>query len=97
MSGGSLNYLCYAKTSSLFDRINDMEYVEKTLLEHGYKDIAADVRRLIEYCISAENRITVLFDNLNDVFHAVEWYRSADYGEDCLIEHLEAYRTGGEK
>lgn len=94
MSGGSLNYLCYKEPDQLFDHVSDMEEAEAVLLQKGYKDIAQDVRRLIEYIQSAQNRIGVLHGQLSDVFHAVEWYISADYGDDSLARDLEKYRRG---
>ena len=97
MSGGSLNYLCYKEPEELFHYIEEMEMVEQELICQGAQDIARDVRRLIEYVKSAENRISVLSEQLNDIFHAVEWYQSADYGENTLQEHIEKYRMGGEK
>ena len=98
MSGGSYNYLSYTPIHELMlgGRIDDMEEMEQTLIEMGYTDIAKDVRRLIEYCKSANNRIGVLFEQLEDVFHDIEWYHSADIGEETLIKTLEKYRKGGE-
>ncbi len=95
MSGGSNNYLCYAE-SDIIGRTADMEDIEQTLIRLGYTDIARDVRRLIEYCKSAEIRIGVLFEQLQDVFHDVEWYHSADIGKATLIKKLEEYRKGKE-
>lgn len=97
MSGGSLNYLYCKEPAELFERIYDMEIVEDVLLREGYCDIARDVRRLIEYVKTAENRITVLHNNLKDVFHAVEWYISADYGKGTMLKAFEEYRNGGER
>lgn len=98
MSGGSHNYLCYVEMPDIIGRTNDMEDMEKTLIEKGYVDIAKDVRRLIEYCKSAEVRIGVLFGQLEKVFHDVEWYHSGDIGYETLIERLELYRKeGGEE
>lgn len=94
MSGGSLNYLHCAETGQLFCRIDDMEQVEAVLLAEGYEDIAQDVRRLIEYVKTAENRISVLQHNLANVFHAVEWYLSADYGKNTMLGVLNLYREG---
>lgn len=94
MSGGCRNYLCFAETGDLLNRISDMEQMEEDLLKLGYADIARDVRRLIEYCMSAENRIGVLFEMLEEVFHDVEWYYSADIGEERLKKTLEKYREG---
>lgn len=92
MSGGSLDYLYNKEPGDLFYQIEGMEKVEQKLLRDGYTDIARDVRRLIEYVLTAENRISVLSERLRDVFHAVEWYLSGDYGESSLREHLEQYR-----
>ena len=97
MSGGSHNYLCYAEMPDIIVRTADMEEMEQDLIELGYADIAKDVRRLIEYCKSAQIRVGVLFEQLEDVFHDVEWYHSADIGKETLIERLEQYRKGGEE
>ena len=94
MSGGSLNYLCFAEPTELINRVGDMEEVEAELIRRNYLDIAKDVRRLIEYTLSAHNRISVLQENLNEIFRAVEWYHSADIGEDSLIKRFDQYRNG---
>ena len=94
MSGGSLNYLFVREPSDLFERIEDLEEVEHELLSRGYADIARDVRRLIEYIQTAENRIEVLFCQLRDVFKAVEWNLSGDSGDAALERVLEQYRKG---
>ena len=92
MSGGSFNYLCYKDTEDLFNRISDLEDMRESLIKYGYEDIAKDTQRLIEYIKSAECVIGTLKDMLKPVFHAVEWYESADYGKDTMIEVLEKYR-----
>ena len=97
MSGGSLNYLCYKGPAQLFDSIADMVYAEQLLLAEGYKDIAKDVRRLIEYVLTAENRIQVLRDKLEPVFHAIEWYESSDYSKSTMLKELNKYRTEAEE
>lgn len=99
MSGGSLSYLFCKEVDELFlqSNIENMEHAERYLLRAGYKDIAKDVRRLIEYVESAKNRIGVLHEELSDVFHAIEWCMSGDYGKDSMIKALERYRTGKEE
>lgn len=97
MSGGSLNYLYNKEPAELFHHLDDLEDVEYELLKRGAKDIARDVRRLIEYIEAAENRICVLSEQLQDIMHAVEWRLSADYGEGDLLREIEAYRVGREK
>lgn len=93
MSGGSLNYLCYKEAKDLFDYIPELESVEETMLSFNAGDIAKDVRRLIEYLKTAENRIAVLSDNLNDIFRAVEWHDSGDTGRNDVFEAIERYRS----
>jgi len=55
------------------------------------------VRRLIEYIKTAENRIGVLSEQLNGVFHAVEWWESGDIGDASLAKALENYRREGDR
>ena len=92
MSGGSFNYLCYRDTEALFNRLSDLEDMRESLIQYGYEDIAKDTQRLIEYIKSAECVIGTLKDMLEPVFHAVEWYESADYSKETMIEILEKYR-----
>lgn len=92
MGGGSFNYLCYRDTEALFNRLSDLEDMRESLIQYGYEDIAKDTQRLIEYIKSAECVIGTLKDMLEPVFHAVEWYESADYSKETMIEILEKYR-----
>lgn len=92
MSGGSLNYLFCKEPEALFNHIEDLEQVERHLLMRGHKDVALDVRRLIEYLQTAYNRISVLHDQLRGVCKAVEWYLSADSSETRIDEAVEEYR-----
>lgn len=96
MSGGSLNYLFCKETPDLFEAVDDLKRVELHLLQRGDEDIAKDVRRLIEYIKTAENRIDVLRENLAGVFKAVEWNLSADWGDARLQQALDRYRNGEE-
>lgn len=94
MSGGSLSYLYNAEYPELFyqSRIEDMEWVEGYLLDNDSKDIAKDVRRLIEYVKTAANRIDILFDQLKDIFYAVEWRIDGDFGDDDFKKYIKKYR-----
>ncbi len=97
MSGGSFDYLCYKDVPELMNNSNiaNLESMVQHLQEYGYEDIARDTQRLIEYIQSASIRIEVLSENLNDVFHAVEWHESGDISRETMIERLENYRNGG--
>lgn len=97
MSGGSFGYLCYKDVPELMEpsSISNLEIMVQHLQLYGYEDIARDTQRLIEYIRSASIRIEVLSEKLNGVFHAVEWYESADTGRETMIAELEKYRKGG--
>lgn len=97
LSGGSFDYLCYKDVPELMNSssIANLESMVQHLQEYGYEDIARDTKRLIEYIQSASIRIEVLSENLNDVFHAVEWHESGDISRETMIERLENYRNGG--
>ena len=99
MSGGSYDYLFCREVNELFsvDALDNMESIEVHLLSTGYDDIAKDVRRLIEYIKSADNRISVLHEQLGGVFKAVEWYDSGDYSKGTMKKELEKYRTGAKE
>lgn len=97
LSGGSFGYLCYKDVNELMEpsSISNLEIMVQHLQLYGYEDIARDTQRLIEYIRSASIRIEVLSENLNDVFHAVEWHESGDIGREIMIAELEKYRNGG--
>lgn len=97
LSGGSFGYLCLKDVPDLMEgsSIEDLEKMVQHLQSYGYEDIARDTQRLIEYIQSASIRIEVLSENLNGVFHAVEWHESGDIRRDTMIAELEKYRNGG--
>ena len=92
MSGGSFNHLCYREVDDLINSQDDLENMRNALIKYGYEDIAKDTQRLIEYIKSARCTIETLSNMLEPVFHAVEWYESADYRKETMIEVLEKYR-----
>lgn len=96
MSGGSFGYLCYKDVPELMEpsSISNLEIMVQHLQEYGYEEIARDTQRLIEYIRSASIRIEVLSENLNKVFHAVEWHESGDIRRETMIAELEKYRNG---
>lgn len=93
MSGGSFNYLYCKDIDELMNSTSDLEEMRERLISYGYDDIAKDTQKLIEYIKSANCVIGTLKEMLEPVFHAVEWYVSADWGEEGMIEVLEKYRN----
>lgn len=94
MSGGSYDYLYCKEFWQLFEysKVRTLEEMESRFLELGYEDVAKDFRRLIEYIKSANNRVEVLSNRLEDMMHDIEWYDSGDIGMDTLAKRVEKYR-----
>lgn len=97
MSGGSYDYLYCKEAHELFEynNIRTLTEMEQRFLELDYEDIARDFRRLIEYIKSANNRVQVLAEHLNELMHDIEWYDSCDIGEETLVKSVERYRQRG--
>lgn len=95
MSGGSWNYL-YCKdidelmNGSSTELLQDM--VDR-LNSAGFKDVAKDTQRLVEYIKSAGIRIETLFEALSPVFKAIEWFDSGDWGKEALNNEISKYRN----
>ena len=96
MSGGSFGYLYCKEPEELFNQVGYIEDMSEIALKLGYEDIALDLTRLAEYIKSAKIRVTVLQEQLKEVMRSIEWYESADIGEDTLKEKFEKYRRGDE-
>lgn len=94
MSGGSYNYLYCKDVPELMNEVSCLEDMTDFLVLNNYHDVAMDMRRLVEYIKTAENRITVLSEQLKGVMKAVEYYESCDYGRDDLDKAIEKYRKG---
>lgn len=95
MSGGSWSYL-YSKEIDELMQYSNIELLEEMadyLNQNGYKDVAKDTRRLVEYIKSAKIRVETLFETLSPVFKAVEWFDSGDWGEETLNNEILKYRN----
>lgn len=94
MSGGSWNYLCCKDIDELMNgsSIELLQDMVDRLNSAGFKDVAKDTQRLVEYIKSAKIRIETLFEALSPVFKAVEWFDSGDWGEETLNNEVLKYR-----
>ena len=101
MSGGSFNYLCHTwDLNGLIDKCGDLEAMASELSGLGYaQDAARETEELVVMLRQWEVRATVRIERLREVWKAVEWWRSCDYGEDRVREALAEYRgeSGEEK
>lgn len=94
MSGGSFNYLCHTwDLPDLITKQSDLEDMSKALAALGYaKDAARETEELLVILRQWEVQAGVRLDRLRDVWKAMEWWRSCDWGEDDLREALAEYR-----
>lgn len=98
MSGGSFNYLCFKDAEDIFGYSGREELrrmVEELQAMPGAEDVAADAATALAIVDYQTLRLQAHLDHLHEVFKAVEWWRSCDYGEDDVKEAIAAYR--GEK
>ena len=97
MSGGSWNYLFCKDIDELMNGSSTelLQDMVDRLNSAGFKDVAKDTQRLVEYIKSASIRIETLFETLSPVFKAVEWFDSGDWGEETLNNEILKYRNAG--
>ena len=89
MSGGSYNYLCY-NTDELTSHRGSLKAMAERLAALGWAPEAAEAtQRLIDDL----DRVAAAAEALKDVWHAVEWWDSCDYGEDQVREEIDRYRA----
>jgi hypothetical protein len=95
MSGGSYNYLyIYADDPrELVSRLGTLKEMSERLSGLPYaKDAAIETERIIAMIERLETQVRVRAEALADVWHAIEWWDSCDYGEDRVKEVLAKYR-----
>jgi hypothetical protein len=95
MSGGSWNYLYCKEIDELMNGSSTelLQDMVDRLNSAGFKDVAKDTQRLVEYIKSASIRIETLFETLSPVFKAVEWFDSGDWGKETLNNEILKYRN----
>lgn len=95
MSGGSWNYLYLKEIDDLMNGSSTelLQDMVDRLNSAGFKDVAKDTQRLVEYIKSASIRIKTLFETLSPVFKAIEWFDSGDWGEETLNNEILKYRN----
>jgi len=95
MSGGSYNYLCWARDlEDLNGKRHALEEMAARLAGLGYaQDAAAETDELLVLFRQWEIRTSVRASRLADVWKAIEWWDSNDSGEDGVREALTKYRA----
>lgn len=94
MSGGSYNYLCRKGSDDLMSGSHgeDLERMRDRLLEEGAIDAAAQTDAVLATVKMATELVRMRADALRDVWQAVEWIDSCDWGPDSLDAALAKYR-----
>lgn len=88
MSGGSYNYLCY-RSRGLSEQRGDAEAMAARLFQLGHVAEAAATRHCLDLLDQAEAAATVL----EDVWKAVEWADSGDWGLDDVADEVAKLRA----
>lgn len=88
ISGGSYNYLCFVDADEIGQRLGDLDGMAAAL-EEICPEAAAATRDLADHVRAAQPKI----DALKDLWHAVEWWHSSDWGRERAEEVAARYRT----
>lgn len=94
MSGGSYNYLCTVQDlEDLQAHRYGLEEMASRLAGLGYaQDAARETEELLLLLRQWEVRATARLERLTEVWRAVEWWDSNDWGEERVSEALAKYR-----
>lgn len=82
MSGGSYNYLCWKDSTEVGSEREALEKMAARLKELGAYDAAYQTEEISVFFITLNQKI----EKLRDVWHAVEWLDSGDWGEAQAME-----------
>jgi hypothetical protein len=89
MSGGSYRYLCYADSSDINNRREELTQMRDRLTELGFKDAAKETESVLLMLDSFEVRLSTRLERMSDVWKAIEWLDSGDsdfIGVECAID-----------
>lgn len=94
MSGGAYEYLCWkTELDELLSRQHHLRNMADRLAGLGYAaDAAEETEELLIMLRQWQIRAEVRVKRLEAVWKAVEWWDSADWGEDRVHAALRAYR-----
>lgn len=92
MSGGSYNYLCYKDVFELESHREELNRMRDRLIELGHLDAAKETESIILTLDSFKVRMEARLSRLKDVWRAVEWLDSGDYGKEQVAEAVKKYQ-----
>jgi hypothetical protein len=88
MSGGSYNYLCDAQADDVMSRVETLREMAERL-DGVCPEAAAKTREILAIYVELDQRV----DGLREIWKAVEWRDSCDWGDDQLAEAVTKYKT----
>ena len=93
MSGGSFNYLCHSWClEDLIPKIGELSRMIDALTEFGATDAAKETEALRLDIAAFDVRVSAKLKRLQDVWRAIEWLHSCDWGPEQVEEELRKYR-----
>lgn len=92
MSGGSYDYLCYKDVFELESHREELNRMRDRLIELGHLDAAKETEGIILTLDSFKVRMDARISRLKDVWRAVEWFDSGDYGTEQVTEAIKNYQ-----
>jgi hypothetical protein len=97
MSGGSFNYLCHKDVEDIYECRDEIKAMVEAFAEHGFKSAALATEEFLCLLENHHRVLTVRLNNLNDIWHAMEWFKSCDIGLDAVKEAVAKWeKTLGE-
>lgn len=85
MSGGSFNYLCHKDAEGIMaSGMSDLRDMAEALADLGHyaKDPAERTATLLARIEEVQRELDAEVQTLAPVWHALEWWRSCDWGSD---------------
>ena len=94
MSGGSYNYLCNREAGEILDGqgASDLVEMRDALRERGVLDAAGQTDAVIATIAEARQLVEMRLEALRDVWKAVEWHDSGDWGPERIDGAIAEYR-----
>ena len=92
MSGGSYDYLCFKDFPEICEKPHDINDMRDRLTQLGYLDVAKETESVNLIIDSFRVRIEARLKRLGEVWKAIEWYDSNDWGIEEVEEAIKKYR-----
>ena len=90
MSGGSYDYLCFMEFDKIIDNLDLLDKMAERLIELGYIAAAMETYKAKNEVEAAMVRYEAHKERLENLWRAVEWYDSGDWGlEDAKEAYIE--------